>query len=108
MKAIISRLRRRTVGQGMLEFALALPILLLLLFGIIEFGRLLQAWMAVQNAARFGLRYLVTGEYNVNYCDEAGAALGLTAADTYNGDPLDCIVPDDYGDLLRRCHVVVG
>jgi hypothetical protein len=101
MKVFISRLRRRTVGQGMLEFAIALPILLLLFFGIIEFGRLLQAWMAVQNAARFGLRYLVTGEYNVNYCDEAGAALSLTSADTYNGDPLDCIVPDDYGPTAR-------
>jgi TadE-like protein len=90
--------RPKTPGQALLEFALALPVLLLLLFGIIEFGRLLQAWMAVQNAARFGLRYAVTGEYNPVYCGAAASALGLTAADTFGGDPAnDCNVPGSYG-----------
>jgi hypothetical protein len=92
----------KTPGQALLEFALALPILLLLLFGIIEFGRLLQAWMAVQNAARFGLRYAVTGEYNPAYCGDAASALGLTSADEYGGDPTgDCHVPDSYGSDAR-------
>jgi len=81
----------------MVEFALALPVLLLLLFGVIEFGRLLQAWMAVQNAARFGLRFLVTGEYNPIYCHDAAVALSLQAADAFGGDPADnCNVSDDY------------
>ncbi len=102
MKALITHNKKKKTGQGLLEFALALPILLLLFFGIIEFGRLLHAWLAIQNAARFGLRYLVTGEYNLSYCDDAGAALGLTAADTHGGDPLDCIVPDDYGSDARE------
>jgi hypothetical protein len=94
--------RPKTPGQALLEFALALPILLLLLFGIIEFGRLLQAWMAVQNAARFGLRYAVTGEYNPAYCGDAASALGLTSADTNGGDPAgDCHVPDSYGSNAR-------
>ena len=39
-------------GQTLVEFALTLPILLLLLFGIIEFGRIFQAWVTLQNAAR--------------------------------------------------------
>jgi hypothetical protein len=90
---------QKSPGQGLVEFAIALPILLLLIFGIIEFGRLLQAWMAVQNAARFGLRYLVTGEYNPDYCDDAAQALSLTGPDTFGGDPAnDCFVPDDYND----------
>ena len=94
--------RPKTPGQALLEFALALPVLLLLLFGIIEFGRLLQAWMAVQNAARFGLRYAVTGEYNPIYCADATAALGLAGADSYGGDPAnDCHVPDAYGRNAR-------
>jgi hypothetical protein len=94
--------RPKTPGQALLEFALALPVLLLLLFGIIELGRLLQAWMAVQNAARFGLRYAVTGEYNPAYCGDAASALGLTSADTFGGDPAnDCHIPDAYGSNAR-------
>ena len=68
-------------AQSMVEFALALPVLLLLTFGVIEFGRLLQAWLALENGARFGARYAVTGEFNVTYCDEAATALGLTDVD---------------------------
>jgi hypothetical protein len=94
--------RSKKKGQAILEFALALPILLLLLFGVIEFGRLVQAWMTVQNAARFGLRYAVTGEFYTDYCDEAAIALGLEDEDTADGDPAgDCVVPDSYGTTAR-------
>ena len=72
----------------MVEFAMALPVLLLVAFGVVEFGRLLQAWLALENGARFAVRYAVTGEFNVAYCDEAGTALGLTTED---GDA-DCKV----------------
>jgi hypothetical protein len=49
-------------GQTLAEFALTLPILLLLLFGIIEFGRLFQAWVSLQNSARAAARYASTGQ----------------------------------------------
>ena len=82
----------------MLEFALALPVLLLLLFGIIEFGRLVQAWLAVQNSARFGVRYAVTGELDPAYCQLAAQTLGLVAADTFGTSPAayDCKVQRAY------------
>ena len=82
----------------MIEFMLALPILLFVIFGIIEFARLTFSWMAVQNAARFGIRYAVTGQYNEVYCALAGNILGLDYinADTYGGDHIDCLVPSDY------------
>src|SRR5438045_8895737 len=51
-------------GQTLVEFALTLPVLLLLLFGIIEFGRIFQAWVTIQNAARVAIRYAVTGKYD--------------------------------------------
>ena len=56
----------------MVEFMLACPILLFILFGIIEFARLTFAWMAVQNSARLGIRYAVTGEFNEVYYVEVG------------------------------------
>jgi len=85
-------------GQAIVEFVIALPILLFIIFGIIEFARMVFAWMAVQNAARFGIRYAVTGEFNELYCIEAGNLLGgaHVSADTDGGDPQDCLIPDSY------------
>lgn len=79
-------------AQGMLEFALALPVLLLLIFGVIEFARILSAWLSVENGARFGIRYAVTGEFELSYCTAAGSALGLSADDLADGQ-VDCRVP---------------
>ena len=100
MKNILSGLLQKRHpnrrAQGMVEFALALPVLLLLIFGVIEFARLFQAWLSVQNGARFGVRYAVTGEYNPAYCSLADGALGYTAADAADGQ-IDCRVPPSYG-----------
>ncbi len=94
----ISHTKTKGRGQAMVEFVIALPILLFVIFGIIEFARMVFAWMAVQNAARFGIRYAVTGEFNDIYCIEAGNLLGgaHVAADTDGGDPQDCKIPDTY------------
>ena len=56
-------------GQTLVEFALSLPILLALLFGIIEFGRLFQSWVTLQNAARTAARYASTVVYNEDKYD---------------------------------------
>jgi Flp pilus assembly protein TadG len=47
--------RRR--GQALVEFALVLPIFLILLFGIIDFGRYVYAANALNNGVREGARY---------------------------------------------------
>jgi hypothetical protein len=94
----ISHLNKKDRGQAMVEFVISLPLLLFILFGIIEFARLTFAWMAVQNAARFGVRFAVTGEFNDVYCVEAGNYLGATHinADVHGGDPQDCSIPDTF------------
>jgi hypothetical protein len=43
-------------GQSLVEFALALPLLVLLLYGLAEFGFLLYAHVQVANATREGAR----------------------------------------------------
>lgn len=48
-------------GQALLELALILPVLLLLVFGIIEFGRVFHAYLVVTQAAREGARVGVVG-----------------------------------------------
>lgn len=60
--------KRRFRGQTLVEFALVLPVMLMVLFVIIEMARLLHAWLAVENGARFGIRYAVTGEYDQAFC----------------------------------------
>ena len=59
----------RRKGQTLAEFALTLPILLILIFGIIEFARIFQAWVTLQNAARTAARYASTGQYNEDMYD---------------------------------------
>lgn len=49
-------------GQAMVEMALVLPLLLLLVFGIIEFGRIFNAYLVVNNASREGARYAAVGK----------------------------------------------
>lgn len=48
--------RARRQGQGLVEFALLLPILVLIVFGVLELGRAFFAFIAISNAAREGAR----------------------------------------------------
>lgn len=43
-------------GQAIVEFAIVLPLLLVLLFGVIDFGRALQTYITINNASREGAR----------------------------------------------------
>ena len=52
------RLRRRRDGIASVEFAIVLPVLVLMLFGAIEFGRLLVDYQLVNKSARDAIRYL--------------------------------------------------
>lgn len=56
MKNLIRKTRWEK-AQAMVEFALIIPILLALLYGIIEFGRLLFIYSAVTTASREAARY---------------------------------------------------
>src|SRR3979411_449784 len=49
--------RRKGRGQALVEFAIILPILVLLVAGVVELGRGYTFAMATSNAARDGARY---------------------------------------------------
>jgi Flp pilus assembly protein TadG len=51
-------------GQSLVEFAIILPLLLLLVIGIIEFGMMLNSYLAINNAAREGARAGIVGSRN--------------------------------------------
>jgi hypothetical protein len=64
-------------SQGLVEFAIIAPILLLLTFGIIDFGRGLYFYITLQQAANEGARVAVRAS---NYIDANGVGC---AAPTY-------------------------
>jgi Flp pilus assembly protein TadG len=62
MKSMLRWLKRRgECGQTLAEFALVLPIMTLIIFGLVDMARAMQAYVTIQEAARDGARYAVTG-----------------------------------------------
>jgi len=56
LRRALVRRQRSDEGAAALEFALVLPILVLLLFGVIQFGLTYFQWQGMQAAAREGAR----------------------------------------------------
>lgn len=54
--------RRWLQGQSLVEFALILPVLVLIIMGLFDFGRAVYAYNAVSNAAREGARLLIVNQ----------------------------------------------
>ena len=55
--ALYARRRRRSRGQSLVEFALVLPVLLLVVLIAIDFGRAFLSVISVTNASRIGASY---------------------------------------------------
>ena len=71
-------------GQAMAEFALILPVFVLLLVGLFDVGRAIYAYHTVNNAAREAARLAIVDQTTANIQAEAigaAAGLGLTAPD---------------------------
>ncbi len=51
--------RRRSRGQGLVEFAMVAPLLFLLIFGIVESGRFILYYHTLNHAVREGARYAI-------------------------------------------------
>ncbi|HTF07120.1 MAG TPA: TadE/TadG family type IV pilus assembly protein [Asanoa sp.] len=74
---------RRDRGAAAVEAAFVFPILLMLLFGIIDFGRMLNAQMNVTEAAQQGARIASFGDPPDQRIREiAGAEATITAIET--------------------------
>ena len=65
----------REVGSQLFEFALVLPLLVMLLVGIIKGGVLFYDYVVLADAVAAGARTLATNRYNGNACTLAETAL---------------------------------
>jgi Flp pilus assembly protein TadG len=99
--ASIRRVRRR--GQAMVEFALVLPIFLLILLIAVDFGRLFYTYVEMNNAAREAAAYgashptdqagmlaLAQQETNTQHQSGAGAVSVIAACHDSGGANLAC------------------
>jgi Flp pilus assembly protein TadG len=76
-------------GGALVEFALVLPILLVLVFGIVDFGRAFQASITLTNATREGARLGATGADQSTICNRVTATAGVS--------PVTCTVTNAEG-----------
>jgi Flp pilus assembly protein TadG len=70
-------------GQTMVEFALVVPILCVVLFGILQFGALYNDYVTLTDAARVGARKAAVSRH------EASPAAAAEAAARASADGLD-------------------
>src|ERR1035441_3214877 len=92
----------RERGAAAVEFALLLPVLLLLVFGIVDFGRALNAQITLTQAAREGVRLAALGQPNVVSRTQAAATgispvtVTVTVCRAGAGPAADAVVKTSY------------
>ncbi len=104
LKRLTGRPRKREDGQALVEFALVIPIFLLVLFAIVDFGMAFHAWITVTNSAREGARIgsvhapAATIEQRVrdtaDTLDQGNLSVTVTNADDQGGQPGESVVVD--------------
>ena len=102
-------------GQGLVEFALIFPILVLCIVAVFDLGRGIYAYNTVSNAARDGVRIAVVNQNAAGVgCDRGSGPIG---ADTTKLSAHDCAVAgaiglsgvtatveyQDYADPTQQC-----
>ncbi|WP_161487119.1 TadE/TadG family type IV pilus assembly protein [Neobacillus mesonae] len=68
-------------GQSLVEFALILPVLAMLLFGIVDFGRIFHAYLTIDHAGREAARAASVGKSKdeaEQIGKNAGSSINLT------------------------------
>lgn len=73
--------RKREQGQTMTEFALVLPLLALLLFGVIQFGIVFHQYVTLTDAVRAGARQGAVGRHVADPVGETENRVRDSAAD---------------------------
>ena len=94
-------LKRNQEGQAMVEFVLVAPILLLLVFGIIQFGILFNHYLTLTDAVRAGARQAAVSR---TLADPVGSTTSRVKAAAANLDPNDVDITVDPFDPTSGAH----
>lgn len=93
--------RRRDRGAAAVEFALVVPLLVMILFGIVEFGNAFSIQASVASAARVGVR-----NYSIYYSKPGAAATAIGIAKSATpvpGNVVSAVFTDKDGNLVTSC-----
>jgi len=81
LQRMVSRVLHEQRGAQLVEFAILVPVLLLLIFGSLDFGRAYFSWIVLTNSAREGARTAAVGSApDVVYDRVTGSVAGLPLA----------------------------
>ena len=98
MKRFRIFISRSQKGQSLVEFVLLLPVFIILLFGIIEFGRLWETMNVLTSAAREGAR--VAAVTNPNVGAATGAAQNILSAANIQGATVTVSGPNAANEVV--------
>lgn len=98
--------RETDTGQTLVEFSLILPLLLIMLFGLVDFGRAFYTWLVVTNAAREGARTGATQQdlsaiqtrinQSIGSLDPAELTMTITNVQGPRGQPITVDLTYDF------------
>jgi Flp pilus assembly protein TadG len=78
--------RRHRAGQALVEFALVIPVFLLLLVGLFDLGRAVFAYNTLTNAAREGARLAIVNQDEASIIQHAKNASAIVELNVPNVD----------------------
>ena len=90
------RARGRSKGQALVEFAVVLPVLMLVVLALFDAGRGVLFYTELANASRAGARVAIVNQSNDADCDGVEVTFKCAAADMTTAMGID---PTDIGDL---------
>jgi Flp pilus assembly protein TadG len=85
--------RARDRGQSLVEFALVLPVLLVVLLFAVDFGRAFYSWVILQNAARIGANFAALNPEGWEGTGDPGLQAQYVAAISKDWGTLGCDAP---------------
>ncbi|MGO4886404.1 TadE/TadG family type IV pilus assembly protein [Anaerobacillus sp. MEB173] len=93
---------RSQKGQATVELALSLTILLFLLFGIIDFGRIFHSYLTLEHAGREAARVASVGGTDAQIHERISAA-----APTLTSSAMNVSISPSKGSRSRGTYVTV-
>jgi Flp pilus assembly protein TadG len=107
MRKIKTRKIKDQAGASAVELALIMPLLVMILFAIFQFGIAFNNWISLTHAAREGARLAAVGQYDESRIRESsptvtiqdvsvdglGGNIGSTVTVTVVGNVLNVVIP---------------